>query len=1577
MKSKKLISFLCAAAMTASTFASLAVTASAAATPAWSFDGSSTDGWSGSVTPTVATDEGSTDSYLDFLAGTSTKCNDVTFALPAAAQLSDDYVLEYDAFIHTSNGMGRLAQYTQLAFTGANPVQDSQNYGGTYAEEAASAFDLVDNKCDDHTTWNASDENGWGYVGDIVSSITNRIELMGNMVINNDGANAPSMNDGNAQIGDSKWVRVRNEVKDGKAKVTIADSNGTIVDGEEFAVSATKLTQIKMTFGRADTTHFITTTPANIKLDNIKVYDGIAGTPAFSTSDLRKSPIVATPIPAPEKVAGPAPKFYAPESAENVYTANFNSEAVKTLASVETTAQDPVQVTNGMKVQVGNRPEGADAKTYASIVKVADGDNALRLAADNFSTNGRGPVVSLDNNIDLSDMTSGSAVMSFAVYLSKTDTNGIERLFLFDNTTNVDGNGCARDVVAVITTEDIQNEDESYKYTAGEANIGIHVEPEQWHTIAVVATAGDSPVRLFVDGKYEADGALSPALKLDMVGTGEGNKTAVTHLPMIGIENTKAYNKDSGEGGTVYSTALIDNVLTYFVQGDLRAKNLPQTDGEEPTPAPATPEPIAKVNMTVTEDGETATVKMTSDIDTEADLIKASYDAGGKLVNVDVKPVTLVAGTELTETVANTVKGDKIMLWNSVKKMAPLAASYTITQGAAQATAAPVVTPTPEVTEAPSEAPTEAPSTEPSTAPSTAPSTEPSTAPSTAPSTEPSTAPSTAPSTEPSTAPSTAPSTEPSTEPTAAPTPEPVVPYAAGTLTYDEDGDTAMFVGKGSVDNISITNGDAAKGNSTKVERVTSTVNNYRRANAIKFPNGFQATGNVKITFDYLVNGRMSDIYIVGEDKDMGGAKSGAEILSKNILGLVTNKDNIAINSGSDAATANLNVMAGWAHVEAVVNTTAKTTSLKIYNYKANNNYANETPVFTNDALAFKDNTITGVAGLYIAGTNGMDACFDNICMTPDEGYVTPIKVTTEGATVDKPFVKAADVITITPTVAEGKKVTAVKVNGTAIQTTTVGEGDEAQQVYQYTVKAEDTAVAVTAEFARADVTEVTIASTNANVQKGYTGTYAATVKAGTVTLTGDDAKVTWGVKAAEGAGAATACTATISNEGVLTVPADHAEGKIVVTATITKDVTAAAGDTNTVVGTFDVTVIGEPVYQVVADSEMTHGTVSFKVGENAATSVKQSETLEIVPAPAAGYSTSKVEYILTSALTGETPVWSEVTAAEGKYTVAGTALTGNITVKVTYAAIEYNVVNGFTEANGNSLAIKVGDTAVTKATVGQDVVVVPTIAQGYKLKTLTYTEDGEGKTPVSIIGNTFKMPAANVTINAEFEAFNGVYYKEDFEGETHTFTTSHTDNIVVMTDADTVPAGAKNATKFLNIVPRNGGEVNIKSPSLNISDTVKFSADIRLDAGTKDKNEAFALIGENNSTTWLSSAKQILSITCLDTGNGYGKLQINDADVTYTMKDRTYGSGKGLTDAKYQSTGWLKVEATINFSTKKVNLKLSTIETTPATIVDQEYDFKNDAATSLEQIFMQASKSYGSASIDNISITAPWYTAE
>ena len=192
-----------------------------------------------------------------------------------------------------------------------------------------------------------------------------------------------------------------------------------------------------------------------------------------------------------------------------------------------------------------------------------------------------------------------------------------------------------------------------------------------------------------------------------------------------------------------------------------------------------------------------------------------------------------------------------------------------------------------------------------------------------------------------------------------------------------------------------------------------------------------------------------------------------------------------------------------------------------------------------------------------------------------------------------------------------------------------------------------------------------------------------------------------------------------MAQDGTLTVAADQAVGKLTVKATAVKDIASSDDtDANKVVGTFDVNVISEPSYQIaVATPE--NGTATVTVGENiAATSVKQSETLEIVPKANAGYEIDTVSYRLTTA-EDVADSYTTVTANEGKYTVAGTALTGNITVKVTFKAINYTITNNTVAENGNSIAIKVGDADATTATIGQTVTIVPTLAANYKVSTL------------------------------------------------------------------------------------------------------------------------------------------------------------------------------------------------------------------------------------------------------------------
>lgn len=669
MKSKKLISLLCAAAMSASAFAGLTVTASAA-TPVYTFDGSDITGFSGNGTlAQVSDDKGE---YFSIKANGSSTYS-ATLTLPADAQLTsaDGYTIEYDARLHKSNGMGRYGRYTQVAFIdSSNAAKDSRDYGPYGALFSGG---------------NSSTETGQGYTAGVASSLSARYQLDGTIVNDPGTETLAADNTSVTGIADDMWVRVQTYVKGDVAKVTVIDvNNNKIVDGVDYINSATKLDTIYVTAGRGDDS---VTGPGEVWLDNIKIYSGEAET--LTTDGLRGVVAAATPIPEPETVSGSAQTLAAPASVTDAYTADFNNATVGTVASIETEDQDAKTVVDGMKVKVGSRSTGADTKTYAAIAKVATGDNALKLAANQFSTNGRGPVVTLD---DTKEISSGeTAIMGFTTYLSAakgTDEGGLPRLFLIDNTTNVDGNGCARDILAVITTEDASG------YKNGDTPIGIQVT-EGWHTVVVAVSEGT--YRVFIDGKYkDGEGKLSPAVKGTKVGSGS-TSAQVTHLPSFAVENAKS---------TAYSKALIDNVVAYKITDTLDAKYLP-TETAAPTPAPIP----AKVTMSVDEKANTVT--LTSDKDTNAVLVQASYRTDNTLDSVKkVVNVALTAGTAYTVPATDLdafTTNDKIMVWDSLKTMTPLASAYTIKNGAAQATAKPA--PTAEPTEAPAEtaAPTDTP----------------------------------------------------------------------------------------------------------------------------------------------------------------------------------------------------------------------------------------------------------------------------------------------------------------------------------------------------------------------------------------------------------------------------------------------------------------------------------------------------------------------------------------------------------------------------------------------------------------------------------------------------------------------------------------------------------------------------------------------------------------------------------------------------------------------------------------------------------------------------------------------------
>lgn len=1581
MKSKKLISLLCAAAMSASAFAGLTVTASAA-TPVYTFDGSDITGFSGNGTlAQVSDDKGE---YFSIKANGSSTYS-ATLTLPADAQLTsaDGYTIEYDARLHKSNGMGRYGRYTQVAFIdSSNAAKDSRDYGPYGALFSGG---------------NSSTETGQGYTAGVASSLSARYQLDGTIVNDPGTETLAADNTSVTGIADDMWVRVQTYVKGDVAKVTVIDvNNNKIVDGVDYINSATKLDTIYVTAGRGDDS---VTGPGEVWLDNIKIYSGEAET--LTTDGLRGVVAAATPIPEPETVSGSAQTLAAPASVTDAYTADFNNATVGTVASIETEDQDAKTVVDGMKVKVGSRSTGADTKTYAAIAKVATGDNALKLAANQFSTNGRGPVVTLD---DTKEISSGeTAIMGFTTYLSAakgTDEGGLPRLFLIDNTTNVDGNGCARDILAVITTEDASG------YKNGDTPIGIQVT-EGWHTVVVAVSEGT--YRVFIDGKYkDGEGKLSPAVKGTKVGSGS-TSAQVTHLPSFAVENAKS---------TAYSKALIDNVVAYKITDTLDAKYLP-TETAAPTPAPIP----AKVTMSVDETANTVT--LTSDKDTNAVLVQASYrtdntlDSVKKVVNLELKAneAKLVPATDLATFTTN----DKIMVWDSLKTMTPLANACTVKNGAAQATAKPA--PTAEPTEAPTEAPAETPAT------------------------------TDAPTTEPTEAPAETVAPTDTTAPTATAVPtyavsgtvdagvksvtltdkaeaeniitgkiedttvtftgvkagtytvsavaasgkdiytikvgdtettevtvtdanvtnlavtskdEAVLPYADGTNTYDTEGAANSFV---DYSRVTVSIADGVNGNTTKVQNL-KTGNGSSGAGYNPYTVAFPAKGEaVATSFDISIPTRNAWVSVRGTQPGTNDRNNNAagRIFTIGAEGSAV----IKIYSGADVVDeiTGTDIINEWYHVDAVVNNTTKKVAIKVYDYKANNNYTKETALY-DKTVDFRDNTVAGVVAMdYHSNTANANMQIDNLYIN-DPSYVTPINVTATDVTVDKAQVVKDDVITITPTVPAGKKLSAVKVNGTAV---TAVDGK-----YTYTVTGEESAIAVTADFVRADVDNVVVSSTNTDVQIGQKGTYKATVYADAdkkIDITKDSA-ITWSVESAT-EGVSLADGTVMAQDGTLTVAADQAVGKLTVKATAVKDIASSDDtDANKVVGTFDVNVISEPSYQIaVATPE--NGTATVTVGENiAATSVKQSETLEIVPKANAGYEIDTVSYRLTTA-EDVADSYTTVTANEGKYTVAGTALTGNITVKVTFKAINYTITNNTVAENGNSIAIKVGDADATTATIGQTVTIVPTLAANYKVSTL---EVKNGDAAVQVTNNTFVMPAANVTVTATFASVPVLeralsIYDNNFD-ETSDFTAAG-DGAKVFNPGE---VASRTDGKVIGTGVRTRGDSSLTSPSLtavenyqtavNTYDVHKFnvSFDFNIEACASGKSSNIALLGGSNAGTWLSSDKQILTIAAPATGNGtFGTITINGNEVSPSIKETITTSD--FNSLKREATGWVTLNATVDFSTKKVTYTLKKGETT--VVESTTADFVNQDTTVLDRVFIAAGKYCGGVLMDNLKIEA------
>lgn len=689
MKSKKLISLLCAAAMSASAFAGLTVTASAA-TDLVTLDGSTADGWvapdgtdKGDIVPTVTIDDGETDQYLKFQ-GSGGGNRKSTYSL--GQTISGQYTIEYDTMMTRGNGMSRIMHSNQLAFTNDTNTKDTRDGAG-----------IID-------TVNA--QQGTKYNSGSGASVANaamktdlRPYLTDKWVINDDSTSElVAYPESAVEVADTKWVRVQAAVNNDKTTVTVIDKSGNkLVDGVEYTNSTNEINSIYVCSNRGDGGSGI------VALDNLHIYQGAPET--LTTDGLRGDATVVVPtvMPVPD-VKTQAPGLSAPDGVTPVVNNTFSKALASTaMGETATTITD----VDGLSIAMGNRT-GGDTATTVSVEDWAAGDKVLTLAGGPYSGAGRGPVVSAANTLALAD--GKSSVMTFAVNLGSNKAGGAGRLYILkDNSqAGTDKNGAYNNVMGVLTTDDTAS-----SYTIGSGSnvitIGQQVEAYQWYKVAIIVSS--DKFRIWV-AKADEDFTEKPQVDCDHVGTGN-TATSVTELPLLAVTSEKG-------GSYTGSVARIDNMLTYSGIADQPRKLLPTSEAA-PTPAPIP----AKVTMSVDEKANTVT--LTSDKDTNAVLVQASYRTDNTLDSVKkVVKVALTAGTAYTVPATDLdafTTNDKIMVWDSLKTMTPLASAYTIKNGVAQATAKPA--PTAEPTETPVE--TVAPTAEPTEAPAetVAPTTEP------------------------------------------------------------------------------------------------------------------------------------------------------------------------------------------------------------------------------------------------------------------------------------------------------------------------------------------------------------------------------------------------------------------------------------------------------------------------------------------------------------------------------------------------------------------------------------------------------------------------------------------------------------------------------------------------------------------------------------------------------------------------------------------------------------------------------------------------------------------------------------
>ncbi len=414
-------------------------------------------------------------------------------------------------------------------------------------------------------------------------------------------------------------------------------------------------------------------------LDNVVIYTADTGatngTTATPGAEDQEGGATPTPTKAPTYIPT-APTLTAPSGVTGLEEYHFDNVAVKSWAL--STAEQNITDIDGLNIHIGGRSSGGAVDTFSAVTKIKTG-NAFQMQSCSYGTAGRAPRMNVVSSLKAANGV--STVMTFNVYLSAAkgyEEDGQPRLFFLKDATQQgsDSTGAYRNVAAVLTA--VKNEKIYRGDDSSSDVISTYVTPNEWHTVTFIVTPGDGGAthRLYVDG------ATEPAVKASYVATGE-NATYMDDLPMLTTES-KAAKVSGVDQSPSRNLVTIDDLLVYQGTADEPKRLLPTVEEA----------PVVKPTATMTLDETAKTVTMTADQDCKAVLIQASYKSDGMLDAVKtLKEVTLTANTPVTETLATLNVGDKIMLWDGMDSMSPLAEGIASTGGDSQATPDPTKKP--------------------------------------------------------------------------------------------------------------------------------------------------------------------------------------------------------------------------------------------------------------------------------------------------------------------------------------------------------------------------------------------------------------------------------------------------------------------------------------------------------------------------------------------------------------------------------------------------------------------------------------------------------------------------------------------------------------------------------------------------------------------------------------------------------------------------------------------------------------------------------------------------------------------